>query len=158
MTASTPAPENKTFLPADYLDEVVPEPRDTPSAWIVALPGDAYALAPFDEGDEPTRILKSGDLVSFCWHQVFGSLQVTIRSDESFTSVPEPHPIANGFWERGDTDSFAPSLTEFAKGWLQNGGEPEIVEVDHYFWSDGEPYRFEVGADGPRFVLVEAGR
>lgn len=152
----------RRYLPADYLDEVVPTPRPSPSEWIVTLPGNSYALVPIEEDDEePSHFLRAGDVVEFNWIESYGLIEVTIAADGSFTSSRTPDPRANCVWIPWDSETIDESIASFARNWIKNrigyGKKPTTIELEQYAWSaQSERYRFELSSSGPRFVLVEA--
>lgn len=146
----------REFLPYDYLDESIPALRATPTVWIVRMPGDAFALAPLYEDDEPDRFLKAGDLVAFCWTENYGTVEIDVASGGSFTVVSGTiDRRANCVRAEFDNDTIDESVESLARNWIDNGAEPGVVEFDQYFWSAGDFYRFETGPSGPRFVLAE---
>ena len=145
---------SRTFLPTNYLDESVPPPRATASAWIVALPGGRYAIEAEDEDEAPTWFIKPGDTVEFNWTESYGFIEVTVAPDGSFTTHRTPDPRATLFWIKGDPDSMTDSVKTFAQDWIEMHTSPQTVELEQYAWSDKpDLYRFEIGPDGPHFKL-----
>lgn len=147
----------RTWLPADYLDEVIPTPRPSPSDWIITLPGDAYALAPAEDDHEPREILKAGDVVEFYWTESYGTVDIDIRAAGTFAVVGGTvDPRANCVRADFDNDTVDDSVASLAENWIENGRDPGVFVVDQYSWSKGEDYRFETAAsEGPRFVPVD---
>ena len=145
----------RAYLPHDYQDEVVPPPRATPTAWIEALPGDVFALAPADDDAEPSTFFQPGDVVAFDWTETYGSIVVTTAEDGTFTCDRPPDPRANCIWIAGDIDTLSESVESFVAEHASDGYRGP-VQLEQYAWSARpERYRFETGPNGPRFVKVE---
>ena len=153
----------REWLPSRYVGEIVPSPRTTPSDWIVALPGDVYALAPFDDDDAATHVLKVGDVVEFHWTETYETIFVTIKPDGSYTPHTSPDLRANCVMIKGDFDTIDVSVEAFAKQFAEDHlyedhAEATPVEVLQFTWStQSYDYRFEASTEGPRFVPVNAG-
>lgn len=137
----------KTWIPSDYMDEVIPTPRKSPSDWIVQLPGDGvFALAPCEEEDEPTHLLKNGDLVKFDWMEDHGRAEFTVR-DGKWSVDRQPPPETTHICEIGNPDSLSyEGIEVFAKNWLSVDHDDTETTLFYYTWSEqSEVYEFRDG-------------
>ncbi|BDA85000.1 hypothetical protein Sa4125_25420 [Aureimonas sp. SA4125] len=155
------------WVPEFLVDEVSPPPRESPDAWTVRniqhettiIVGES---ADETHSDEPsTRSFEPGDIVSFCSFQDFGPITVRIHDDGSVDTLTPVHPRASLFWAEGDPDTLSFSLEEFARNWAANTpqrqpDEPETGVVEHYTWSQPQPFVLTTTSDGPNFLRADA--
>lgn len=139
---------SREWVPECYVDEVSPPPRASASDWVMKLPGDAYALAPFDVGeDEPHRVLHDGDVVRFHWTEHFGTATLLIGEGGSWSVDCEPPEPVTHVCAIGDAETLAygagrGALEEFVRQWIENDAEPAAIAVAYYTWSE-TPTSFE---------------
>lgn len=150
----------RTWLPADWLDEMNPTLLDSPDAFI-EREGEGWALR-LPEGDDERdnkfyrTLIEPGQVVLFFWTQSHGELSVTVHADGSFTTH-DPIPAEATHFYECSSEMLADTLAELVAGdeRLGNDGlEPGEYVVSTYTWSDPVPFRFEVDAEGRhgRFV------
>jgi hypothetical protein len=124
----------RKWTPADYCDEVSPQPRATPSDWIVPLPDGRYGMAKneqdfgAEDADPATPgcayVLNDGDLVKFSWTEDHGTADFTVfdpavKPDADQTWMCEREmPVVEGGCSMVaalfDWDTMAFSMAEFA--------------------------------------------
>lgn len=158
-----PNPEIKTlWLPAEWTDEMVPGPLDSPDAYIAqAEPGVWQLRLPEDdpeyENDFFRMDLQTGKIVQWMQCERYGDRLLTVRPDRSFSlSAPIPEK-ANCFWLPMDIDTLQPSLEELVHGGHPYGEplEPGEHLVEGYWWSERDTaLRFTIENDRGRFVPV----
>lgn len=158
------------WVPEFLVDEIAPPPRDTPDAWIVGtyhlsdritgvVLGEAEPVGPIEKGKHLAALLGEG--VSFCAFRDFGTLEVTIRADGSFSADGHVEPSATHFCMPGDSDTLEFSLHRFVAAFLEGAtlphDLPEIVTVEQYRWDPPVTLYLVKSADGtPRFVGAAA--
>jgi hypothetical protein len=129
---------NRRWLPARYQDEVIPPPRESPSAWVITLPGDAYAIAPIEDGcDRDPWILREGDVIEFDWTVDLGDGQLAIAADGSWEldigEAPQPPEGAHlCVLAGGEIDSLSDSVETLVEGLA---GDDGVFDIDFYAWS-----------------------
>ncbi|MBR0649539.1 hypothetical protein GXW78_07700 [Roseomonas terrae] len=165
----TPDDPEKTWVPADWVDEITPPPRATPDAWIVLAADGAPMLAgchdgPLGdrtpEGGEDTtsfgnpRLLRDGDVVVFMFTRNWGTAVLTVNQDGTWSVDREMPPEATSVWIPGDhetVDGDVAALVENCS--LQH--EIGDHEIEYFEWSDGDPFVFD--AANRRFVAQQPG-
>jgi hypothetical protein len=146
------------WFPQDYCDEVMPEGRDSPAAWIGALDDGAPAIAKaFTDSDQQwRRRLSDGDIVEFVTLTNHGSGNVNIRADGTWTADPMP--------AAANTCCFPDCCVETLGSTIEESVEQlfEFVEPDEVAgynlivfsaWSGAIPFRFE--ASTKSFIQVK---
>ena len=148
------------WIPEPYFDEVVPEPKTTPSDWIGALDDGAPALLDFD-GEEPERALHDGDRVDFYESRAMGSATLTIGDDGSWSVDREMPAGANlvSCYDLEDSFDTIAAMIESAKESAVEGCGGEFEPGAEYFirywyWSARTPFRFDAATRA--FVKMEA--
>lgn len=142
-------PLKREWYVADYADEVMPPPQDSPDGWIVSLEDGAPGLRGCEPGDPP-RPLSDGDRIGFMYCDTFGSAELMIRADGAWTvSAPMPDQAkqvcALGGWQ-------ADSLAETLDGCVEQikealgPGEEESFDLSYYTYSEAFPFRFDAAS------------
>lgn len=171
MADATPI---KLWTPSAYVDEVAPAARISPEAWLSTggLPGRIV----IDECDVdgiayPEQEIAVGEVVEFEWRIDYPTARATIYPDGTWMALTPIPPAANCFWLRGDSETMAHSMEEFAEFQADaifdlsvvdkdpnEAAEPETMDVDVCQWSD-ETVRLRLTLTDGRlsFVPVEEG-
>lgn len=146
----------RRWVPQDYVDEITPRPRERADDWIVTLPGDAYALAPIDEGETPERFLHAGDRVLFDWTESHGEADFTVEADGTWSVDRRPPEDVTHIYVIGDVETLAygvdgpAALAEFAANMIENGAGAGTERIAYYTWSDpAVEFEFRAGAFHP---------
>lgn len=139
----------RKWVPSEYVDEITPPPRETPSDWIV----DGKALAGFDETDPP-KPLTEGQIVEFSWSADLGSCTITLREDGSYTTdAPVPDAPEGGtfnVYDGCDADTLAFDMPSFIEALREEG--PGSYDAAFFSWSTrNHPFTFRNG----RFVAEQ---
>jgi len=149
----------RVWIPEEYLDEVTPPGRASPSEWIEDNVA-GRALAPAWDFEKSAPIaLERGQVVNFYWCDTHGHVLIRLQRDGSFKILSGAvEPAATHFWRVGDPESLADTLEEFAKQEAQSipGGE-DIADIDVQMatWSEGGvPHALVVEGNSARFVQV----
>lgn len=145
----------------DFLyDEVLPIAEASPNAWIREPVGDQWMIAERQENriddEAPSLTIAPGETVDFYRCERLGTILVRFNggAHEILHAVPDRTNTFNvDFCEliAGSVEELIEQLREEEK----YGGEGEY-EVLCSCWSDALPHRFEIGPEGPRFVVVSA--
>jgi hypothetical protein len=161
----------RRWWPHFLIDEVTPEGRISPEAWLAP---DENGVTTLHWGDEPESgvagKLIPGEVVEFMWQEDRGSVDILLMPNGSwslddtrdggtidmFTGqaiVPPPPSTmidqANWFAAADDFETCMDSMDSFAEAYAECGDvdpDGERITVDMCFWSDGE--RFRVSDDG----------
>ncbi|WP_127144090.1 hypothetical protein [Pelagibacterium montanilacus] len=161
--ADTTAPETRTYLPYDWVDEVVPGMLASPDAYLVKSDDGGWMLRlPKDDPEYENEFfamkLEQGQIINWVLRETFGDLLLTVQADQSWT-VDRPLPEkANTFWMPFDFDTVTGSIEELVTTCgdpLQ--GEPLVVGnhvINAFYWSPTFPMRFEVNQGVARFAPV----
>lgn len=150
--------EGRTWLPAYYLDEVVPPGKADPSDWIDRETEPRYFAMHngFESEAGKQKIVAAGELVEFYCCDDYGSVLVTIERSGAFQAQGPIPTEATHFWD-GDPDTLGSSMQEFADNWaamMDSDESSATVEVRMAAWSDGPVmFRLVVEADGPKFKI-----
>lgn len=167
----------RLWWPGFLVDEVMPDGRATPEAWLE--PDEAGVTAVYWEEDgKLIGTLTPGETVAFIWHERRGTVTIRVMPDGSWSlddarcprttdmfdgeAAPTPPAAdiasANWFADPGDYETMAHSIDEFAANHAENAGplDPagDVVAVTMGFWS--EKVHFVVSADGKSLEPVEA--
>ena len=138
----------KKWVPSNYVDEVTPPPRETPSDWLVG----GNALADIED-DEPPHPLADGQIVRFDWVEDLGRSTIIIREDGSYDAeVPPVIPEGGTFhvYDGCDPETLAFDMPSFIESLREEG--PGRYDAVFYSWSwRGVPFRFHAG----KFARVE---
>lgn len=135
------------WLPAEYMDEVVPPLRASADAWIVVLDDGAPCLAGEVDGGIAPRQLVDGEAVGFQTCTDYGEATLTIAEDGSYTIKPPMPPEAQQVMAFGDLESMSPTIDELVT-FLKHDGqlEPGEVRLFYYTWADAPALRFDAAS------------
>lgn len=153
---------DRKWLPAEWLDEVVPIMEASPVAyveregegWALRLPKGNPSRSDDHEEDCWHTKIEPGQIVGFCWTEDYGHFSLTVDDDGRW-KLDRPVPeTATHFWLPFDTETLAESVEDLVKGNDWTGPtDPGTHTMGAYFWSDEVKFRFEISTDGqPRFV------
>lgn len=148
------------WIPEPYYDEVVPEPKATPTAWIGSMDDGAPGLLGFYD-EVPERMLKDGDRVDFYETRSLGSATLTIAEDGSW-SVDHEMPSGANLVCCPDTEDSQETIAELVRVGMENademwggGVEPGSEHfITYWYWSERTRFRFD--ATSRSFVQVAA--
>jgi len=134
----------KKWVPTDYVDEVAPAPRNTPSDWLIRLPDGRIAIDANDSiPNTQPRPLEDGAIVLMSWVEYHGTGFVTLDAvDKSIIALPDMPPSPPGgtmmvIGGDGGPEAVAWDLASLTSEW--DAGDSETVT--YYAWSDhGTPY------------------
>jgi hypothetical protein len=151
---------DKLWWPHCYVDEVCPEGKDSPDAWLtLSAAGDPQLAAADQDPEQPWGKpvpLQFGSIQEFTWCLDLGDIEVTVNTDGSFTAAHDPNPAAAHFWADGNPDTLQGSLESFAKSWAEDASDlPETVLVQTAMWGDAS-FRLVPNEGKPKFQLVTA--
>lgn len=162
---------DRKWLPEHLTDEVSPPGRASPDAWIIGRVADPdgdddlWRIGGWEADDEPVddtrRDMRPGEVVTFVYVVDLGEVDVTIDPDGGYAAHGPVPAEATHFWERGDTDTLACSLTEFADCYAENtlpGDLPDRIRVRMAQWSGEIPHRLLVEVGQAHFVPVAVNR
>ena len=140
------------WAPSSFVDETAPPLRATPDAWIVQRGAGTVTLAGPNEKRTPSDttgrvVVSAHEVVSFDACFVFGTIEVDIYPDGTWTSRQPVPSAATVFWESGEPDTINFTMDAFAREAAENAdfeGEPSVcVTVTCIHWVDG--IRFILG-------------
>lgn len=145
MTEQIPEP-NPAWWPYDYMDEVNPQGRPGPDAWIEDADGVAM-LGPMEDGEMLETTLSDGDIVKFISCTVHAHIGLTVAAD-SFAFEFEPPTkfdqccILDGL----QSETLANSVEEMI-GLLREFAPDEMLATQSflasfYTFDDPQAYRF----------------
>lgn len=142
----------RKWVPSIYVDETCPTPRDRPEDWILWNADGRPTIANNEdiEGRLPVYPLFNGDVVRFRSFVDWGTFELTIHPNGSW-SCDRPIPAeANGFMEAGEPDTYADTIDEFARNWIDAYAidEVEAGPVCVYYWSDDIYFRLDSDRTG----------
>lgn len=156
---------NLDWWPAYMVDERMPQPEASPSAWIREALGDKWLIAEREEdrdlyGDGEISPLRQtvapGEIVDFMYCERHGTIRVRLIDGKSFEAIDAVPAGANAFNIAFDFEACGDTLEEAVGHALREPGQYGAeIEVACTTWSDYMPHRFEIGEDGPRFVAVQ---
>lgn len=132
------------WWPTDYIDEVVPPARESPSAWIV-VHDEGFALAGADElaDDSLGPDLEDGAIVKFTYLVSFGEIDVTLTDSGYRLASPEPVGYEQccilGGWQ---LETLAAAPKEMIDLLRESGAEAGEYVASFYTYVDAGPYRF----------------
>lgn len=162
------------WWPTDYIDEVSPPGRASPSAWIETIAGNGAQLAaadPVEDGGDgaPGRTLVADETLTFVSREMLGMIAVTIRTDGTWM-IGKRDPLefklldtvpagTNAFWLAGDIsgDTLAESMDAFVAAYIELDlpddppTEPTEVHVAMACDSDEQPFRLVIDGGKARF-------
>lgn len=150
---------DRGWFPTDWLDEINPPPLASPDAFIHRVAGGFELRLPPDDpeadNDFYSLAVEPGQIVDFSCVDRYGDVHLMITGPDSHeTDRPVP-PAAEQFFEHSTgtlVDSFDEMVGEL-RAETDADGQPWRVAC--YTWHDGQFFRFEVDADGARFVRCE---
>jgi hypothetical protein len=158
MTQTVQPIERRLWWPEAFVDEMMPEGRATPSAWLVQIDGGTHAIA----GDEDYELdpipLTEGAEIAFLQQDTLGRARLTFDDDRKAVWSPTPPAECNFLWDGEVEGTTADSPDEFV-GFLREAGIGEpgewlIVHLLHI----GNRYlrcRFTAEDGPPRFVSLD---
>lgn len=148
---------NTRYLPAEWLDEVIPIPVDHPDHLIKVVDGKFRLVGKFHDGTDDTDFtldVVNGEFVPFCQTRDHGNWTSTVTQDDDGNIVFDgDHAIpaeANCFVADGDNNTFAESLEDMFEQMRAAGGFdlPATFSVHAYHWSEAGEWYFAVDDDG----------
>ena len=139
--------EPAAYFPQELCDEIMPQDRPTPDAWIAVLDDGAPALDIRDLWDEPLgecRPLKDGDVIKFVSRTDYGIATLTLRADDFAVDAPMPSDaeqccILDGL----QSETLATGVEECVRLLRDYGAEPDDYRISYYTFDDGVLYRFD---------------
>lgn len=148
------AVERRAWWPEAFVDEIMPEGRSTPDAWIIWLTSGTYAV----EGDEANGLapilLSEGQEVLFTWCDDLGTSRVTIGDDGIARWNPAPPAAANHFWSGDDPDTICDTTEDFSERQREYGDDIEICCLTA--WGNTHMRcRFTALNGPPRFIPLD---
>ena len=146
----------RKWLPTEWLDEVVPEPQDSPDAFISPVGDSALELrAPTEPREDGFYVspLTEGQIVEFVAFDDYGTLQLTIHADRTF-ETDDPVPAgATLFMLEGEPDTISGSIEEMVRN-LDDPIDPGTYTVAAYSWQRHASFRLELDEKRvARFVM-----
>jgi hypothetical protein len=144
----------RRYLPAEWLDEMVPELGNSPSDFLRRDENGELHLSPIEEDNRETwdEIITPGKVVAFEWTETYDDRVLTWDKDGNW-SLDAPAPAtANCFRpsEVGDFDDIWNDLGELVQAALSDRRDeyqsPMVLEV--YGWQDAGNYRVKVLESG----------
>lgn len=156
----------RRWIPADWVDEIVTGLADSPDAflkrdgrgWLLLHPAEGdeeHVRDDDDDADWRVRPIDAGEVVLFCWTQSFGEARLVVHPDRSWRCEGTFPPEATHFWLPFDVDTLASSIAELVDGPEDGSGglEPGVHVIGAYTWSEPIPFSVEVLESGAaRFV------
>lgn len=140
-------PEGKAFpplkwVPSIYVDEETPKPRDRPEDWISTI-SNGRTFLHYEGATLPPVFVSVGDIVRFRSFCSWGAFDITVRPNGSWTCDRPIPPEANGFMEVGEPDTYADTIDDFARNWMDAYAisEEEPCSVDVYTCSEDVYFR-----------------
>lgn len=169
MSGACDCSHTRLWWPSFLVDELMPDGRATPEAWL-APDGAGVTAVYWEEDGKLIGTLAPGETVGFIWHEKRGTVTIRVMPDgtwsleaarcpataDMFDGAPMPQPpaadIASASWfaDPNDYDTVVHSMDEFASnharytGPVDPAGDDVVVEMG--FWS--EKILFVVSADG----------
>lgn len=143
---------DRKWLPAEWMDESVPELAEDPAAF-VTFDGDyglrLRSIEHQRDGEEnwTVRALKSGDVVDFMWHEGHGLAELHIHKDSDgnviYRTTTEFPADTSNFALAWDWDTICSSLSDLVDLVVDEAaGESDIRRtIIGYTWSDAIPFR-----------------
>lgn len=167
----------RLWWPDSLADEMMPDGRASPEAWLAPDLAGVTAIYWEDDG-KLIDTLSPGETVEFLWHEKRGTVTIRVMPDgtwsldaarcprtaDMFAGDPAPAApaadiaSANWFADPSDYETMTHTMDEFAAnhaayaGPLDPAGNDVTVEMG--FWSD--TVRFVVSADGKSLEPVRA--
>lgn len=149
----------RTWLPTEWLDEVVPEPQADPSRFVRRMDDGSFELRAPDDWDDPEcwRITVSdGQTINMSAYDDFGTIEVTIAEDGSFTAEQAVPDGATQFWLDGEPDTMGGSLTEMVANLLLDGrADPGRQTIRASSWQHSAIFQFRIDAAGAGRLVRE---
>lgn len=153
------------YLPADWLDEVSPDPADSPNDFVHCVDG-RWVLWPTDEDQEERNTwsldVAKGDVVEFAEYVDYGHWNLTILEERNQFGHPVVigdatiPPEANSFYcDDIDEDVFE-TVSSLVDALCQN--DPDMsgeIRVWAYNWTTGHNWAFSVIDGKGSFTKVE---
>ena len=143
------------YLPAEWLDEVVPSPVAHPDDLISIVDGVPYLVGKFHDRMTVTH----GEFVEFCEFRDHGHWAITIEEARDADG--------NAVWRGGETIDAEANCFHFDDGYAEAFGgtldemvaamvedDPDICgtfSVHAYHWSSGKPWYFAIVDDSAHF-------
>lgn len=144
---------NRQWRPESFVDEVCPEGRPTPKAWIEQLPDGTFACRDDDDPETWTIALTEGEVVEFVYCDSLPNFTVTFDAVGK-TNYTEPPESANWFWDRNEHECCGDTISELITR-AREMEAADTLEVGCCHWSGGEHlFRFTALGGPPRFVAV----
>jgi hypothetical protein len=151
----------RQWWPEDWLDEINPPGRATPSDFVIKAGSHfwlGYALDAEDVDEQDKRYfskpLSIGDVVEFCCCDDLGEIEVAIYRDRNFFVRGGAQPRrridqATHFWLAGNSDTLASTLAEFVRDYefdemsrsTSTTGVEYVETIKIARWSDAIPHK-----------------
>ena len=150
MSIILAAPVRK-WLPAEYVDEVIPTPRASAAEWLLQVDGKFYLAGNDIAGDTAPRELREGEILQFDWTEDHGTAELEIlsptewRGEDRMPTTPAGHMV---MCEAGNWDSQSDNIATFVECYcdFNKPNLPETVTVEFYAWSNVPTlYEFRAG-------------
>ena len=134
----------RRWLPSEWMDEVIPEPRDSPSAWIFKSDDGSYSVADnetaYGSQDLAGAPLAEGDVVEFSWTEDHGQQTVSFNGAGGWTlagAEPTATPGSTMLYiEIYNAENMTDSLDELCRSEMERDPSAHDIEVSFYAWSD----------------------
>lgn len=145
---------DRKWLPAEYIDEICPPGRETPTAWIKRAAGDRWILfgdSPYEDDEDGRLSAAPGDIVQFQWYADGDEVDVQLNGDGTYR-VLGTVPKGTTFHVLYDPDSVAETFETCVKQWIDlDPDDDATITIAATIWSDPIPFRLVVDATGARF-------
>lgn len=150
--------EKREWWPEDFVDEAMPEGRDSPDAWLagaVQRP-DGWLIRSGEEDEGVGVRVALGEVLDFVWCERHGEVEVTFKEGGGWTAHG---PVPDGYnWCRiaGDQDTLQGSLDELAAE-AAAGDYLGRQAVQFATWSESVPHRLVGSVGRLLFIPLEYG-
>lgn len=146
----------RQWWPENFIDEVAPDGRATPSDWLIRLEGGGYAYGnPTDRLAPPTAV-QEGDVVEFSFQDQLGTSLMTLDADGEPAWTPPLPPGINVFWDGHDSDTICDTEASFAEFVKEYGEHPDSQVTVLCHWSERTVRcRFTAAGGVLRFLPVD---
>jgi len=128
------------WYPADYMDEIMPDPRASAEAWVIEHAG-SFALAAADDENQPMPIV-DGETVEFVTCQEFGTSILHFTKSGPTLEAPWPEGAAQCVI-MGDPETMGYGLDETVKFLIENDYDEDEYLIAFYTYSNIIRLRFD---------------
>lgn len=141
----------RTWIPAEWMDEMVPTCGASPDVFLKRSPEGVLQLAPLDDrsGEWPVaEDLQAEQIVEFCWHEDRGWAVIEVKDDGSWF-LAEPFEGEANCIVGDDGDCLASSIGDYVAQLREMGAlEAGRHDLSGYYWSDRIAFRVKVLESG----------